>query len=179
MLNRSVLTSCALAAVLFMFLSVGCAKDEEAMPDKTAAAVGPGTGSGTGTRPSTDPGQGASNIARQAMEEFQNRHIYFAFDRHDLSAEAKATLDRKVAYLNDKKDARVQIEGHCDERGSSAYNLALGESRANSAKGYMTTAGINASRLTTISYGEERPADPGHSEAAWSKNRRAQFVLQN
>jgi peptidoglycan-associated lipoprotein len=118
-------------------------------------------------------------MTRQAREEFQNRHIYFAFDRYDLSTEAKATLDRKVAFLNDNREARVQIEGHCDERGTTAYNLALGERRANSAKTYLETAGVNASRLTTISYGEERPADPGNNEAAWAKNRRAQFVIQN
>jgi peptidoglycan-associated lipoprotein len=180
MLSRSVLTSCALVAVLLMFLSTGCTKDEEEMADAKASTVATGPGTGATTRPPTaDPGQSASSMARQAREEFQNRHIYFSFDRHELSTEAKTTLDRKMAFLNENKEARVQIEGHCDERGTTAYNLALGERRANSAKTYLTTAGVSAARLTTISYGEERPADPGHSEAAWAKNRRAQFMVQN
>jgi peptidoglycan-associated lipoprotein len=176
MLNRSLLTSCALVVVSLTFLFTGCAKDEE-MADAKADTVSSGGSTGT-QRPTTDPGRSTS-MSNQAREEFQNRHIYFAFDRYDLSTEAKATLDRKVAFMNENREARAQIEGHCDERGSSDYNLALGERRANSAKTYMTTAGVNTARLTTISYGEERPIDPGQNEAAWAKNRRAQFMVQN
>lgn len=178
MLSRSVLTSCVLVAVSLMFFFTGCAKDEE-MADAQASTVATGPGTGGPRPPAVDPGQRASDMARQAREEFQNRHIYFAFDRYELSTEAKSTLDRKVAFLNESQETRVQIEGHCDERGTTAYNLALGERRANSTRTYLTTAGVNAARLTTISYGEERPADPGQSEAAWAKNRRAQFVIQN
>jgi len=182
MLSRSVLTSCVLVAVSLMFFFTGCAKDEQ-MADAQASTVatGPGTGGPPPPPrpPAVDPNQRAAEMARQAREEFQNRHIYFAFDRYELSTEAQATLDRKVAFLNEMREVRVQIEGHCDDRGTTAYNLALGERRANSAKTYLTTAGVNAARLTTISYGEERPADPGQSEAAWAKNRRAQFVIQN
>ena len=78
--------------------------------------------------------------------------------------------------MNQNPSVRVQIEGHCDERGTEEYNLALGERRANAAKQYLTTAGISAGRLSTISYGE-RPLDPGHNEAAWAKNRRDHFVI--
>ena len=79
--------------------------------------------------------------------------------------------------MNQNSSVRSQIEGHCDERGTNEYNLALGERRANAAKQYLTTAGISAGRLSTISYGEERPLDPGHTEAAWARNRRAHFVI--
>lgn len=184
MLHRPVLTSCALVAMFLMCVVTGCAKEDE-MADAKASTVatGPGSGSamGSGTsRPAAeDPSRRATEIARSAREEFQNRSIYFAFDRYDLSTEAKGILDRKVAFLSENRDVRVQIEGHCDERGTTAYNLALGERRANSAKTYLVTAGVNAGRLSTVSYGEERPADPGHTEAAWSKNRRAQFVILN
>jgi peptidoglycan-associated lipoprotein len=182
MLSRPVLTSCALVAVVLMCLFAGCAKEEE-MPEAQATTVSSGSGtSSTGSMarpPAEDPSRRASEISRQAREEFQNRHIYFAFDRYDLSNEAIGTLDRKVAFLNDNREVRVQIEGHCDDRGTTAYNLALGERRANSAKTYLTTAGVSAARLSTVSYGEERPIDPGQTEAAWAKNRRAQFVLQN
>ncbi|HEY5764974.1 MAG TPA: OmpA family protein, partial [Candidatus Deferrimicrobiaceae bacterium] len=75
-------------------------------------------------------------------------------------------------------DAKIQIEGHCDERGTSEYNMALGERRASAASKYLQNLGIAGSRLSTISYGEERPLDPGHNEDAWAKNRRATFVLQ-
>jgi peptidoglycan-associated lipoprotein len=178
MLSRSVLISCALGAVLLAVLFAGCAKEEE-MPEAQASTVSSGPGPAPMRPPAEDPSQRAAAMARQAREEFQNRHIYFAFDRYDLSNEAKTTLDRKVAFLNDNRDVRVQIEGHCDERGTTAYNLALGERRANSARTYLSTAGVNASRLMTISYGEERPADPGQNEAAWARNRRAEFVIQN
>jgi peptidoglycan-associated lipoprotein len=75
-------------------------------------------------------------------------------------------------------DKMITIEGHCDERGTKAYNLALGEKRANAAKDYLVAMGVNASRISTVSYGKERPFDSGHSEAAWAKNRRAHFVVK-
>src|SRR5262249_43199705 len=84
---------------------------------------------------------------------------------------------RNFAFLNENGSVRSQIEGHTDERGTAQYNLVLGERRANAAKQYLTTAGINPARLSTISYGEERPLDPGHDEAAWARNRRDHFVL--
>jgi peptidoglycan-associated lipoprotein len=118
-----------------------------------------------------------SDEAAAAFQEFQNQDIYFDFDRYDLRPDARATLDRKVVYMMENGSVRAQIEGHCDERGTNAYNLALGERRANSAKQYITTAGVSDGRLSTISYGEERPADPGHNEAAWAQNRRAHFVV--
>jgi peptidoglycan-associated lipoprotein len=114
---------------------------------------------------------------QQALQEFQAQDIYFDFDQYDLRPDAQTVLDRKVAFLNENGSVRVQIEGHCDERGTNAYNMALGERRANAAKQYLTTAGVSAGRLSTISYGEERPADPGHSEAAWARNRRDHFVI--
>ena len=83
----------------------------------------------------------------------------------------------KLTFLNQNSSVRSQIEGHCDERGTNEYNLALGERRANAAKQYLTTAGVSAGRLSTISYGEERPLDPGRNEAAWARNRRAHFVI--
>lgn len=178
MLSRSVLTSCALGAVLCTWLFAGCSKEQE-MPEAQPSTVASGPGSATARPPVEDPSRRAGMLSQQAREEFQNRHIYFAFDRYELSNEAKTTLDRKMTFLNDNRDARVQIEGHCDERGSTAYNLALGERRANSARTYLSTAGVNASRLMTISYGEERPSDPGHAEAAWARNRRAEFIIQN
>jgi peptidoglycan-associated lipoprotein len=116
-------------------------------------------------------------MAGQAAQDFQNQDINFDFDKYDLRTDARSILDRKMAFLNQNSSVRAQIEGHCDERGTNAYNMALGERRANAAKQYLSTGGINPARLSTISYGEERPLDPGHNEAAWAKNRRAHFVI--
>ena len=93
-----------------------------------------------------------------------------------LRDDARKALDRNVEWLKANPTVRVQIEGHCDERGTEEYNLHLGERRANSVKQYLVKSGLDAARLFTISYGESRPVDPGHSEAAWAKNRRAQFA---
>jgi len=111
------------------------------------------------------------------MQDFQNQDVYFDFDKYDLRPDARAILDKKVAFLNENGSMRIQVEGHCDERGTSEYNLVLGERRANASKQYVTTAGINTARLSTISYGKERPLDPGHDEAAWARNRRSHFVI--
>ncbi len=103
--------------------------------------------------------------------------VHFEFDKADLRPDARATLDANADWLRRNPNARIQIEGHCDERGSVQYNLALGERRAESAKRYLESAGIASNRLSTISYGEERPVDPAHNEEAWARNRRAEFVV--
>ncbi|RJQ63121.1 MAG: peptidoglycan-associated lipoprotein Pal [Desulfobacteraceae bacterium] len=109
---------------------------------------------------------------------FESEHIYFDFDKANLKPEAQEILKRKAEYLKKVPNAKVIIEGHCDERGTDEYNLALGDRRAVSALKYLATLGIAEDRMKTISYGEERPLDPAKNEAAWAKNRRAQFLLQ-
>ena len=106
------------------------------------------------------------------------RDAFFDFDEASLRDDAKAALDGDAKYLESHGGANVVIEGHCDERGSVEYNLALGEKRARAAKDYLVAYGINASRMTTISYGKERPFDTGHTEEAWAQNRRAHFVTK-
>jgi peptidoglycan-associated lipoprotein len=101
--------------------------------------------------------------------------IYFEFDQATLSDLAKETLVRNAEWLRSNGQVRVQVEGNADERGTPEYNLALGERRAEAVRGYLSSLGIDGSRLVTISYGEERPADSGHSEDSWSRNRRVEF----
>ena len=113
-----------------------------------------------------------------AREMFENEDILFEFDSASLSVEAQEILRAKAAWLRENTRARVVIEGHCDERGTNDYNLALGDRRAFSAKSFLVDLGITESRLTTVSYGEERPLDPGSDEEAWAKNRRAHFVIK-
>jgi peptidoglycan-associated lipoprotein len=108
---------------------------------------------------------------------FESEDINFEFDQSILSDAAKQNLNKKAQWLKDYPSAKAMIEGHCDERGGAEYNLALGQKRAEAALNYLTSLGINASRISTISYGNEKPLDPGHDEAAWAKNRRAHFEL--
>ncbi len=103
--------------------------------------------------------------------------VFFELDSSDLSAAAQKALDADAALLKKYASWTVTIEGHCDERGTAEYNLALGERRAIAARAYLVSLGIAADRLRTVSYGKEFPFEPGHDEAAWSKNRRAHFVI--
>lgn len=113
-----------------------------------------------------------------AMQMFMNEDIYFDFDSSALGDMAKNVLSRKAEWLRMNTDASVIIEGHCDDRGTSAYNIALGDRRAESAKAFLLDLGIDASQLSSISYGEERPVDTGMNEESWAKNRRAHFVVE-
>jgi peptidoglycan-associated lipoprotein len=110
---------------------------------------------------------------------FEEKDIYFDFDKFDLMPEARKILAEKASFLNAHLQMKIQIEGHCDERGTIEYNLALGERRAKAALDYLVFLGITPDRISTISYGKEKPLDPGHNEEAWAKNRRAHFVIIN
>jgi peptidoglycan-associated lipoprotein len=103
--------------------------------------------------------------------------IHFDFDKSDIKSNDVGTLDQKVAILQGNPGLRIRISGHCDERGSDEYNLALGNRRANKAKEYLVQHGIDAGRIETVSYGEERPIAQGHDESAWSQNRRDEFEI--
>ena len=103
--------------------------------------------------------------------------VFFDFDKFNLKADARKTLEKQAAWLKANPSVRVTVEGHCDERGTREYNLALGERRANAAKDYLVSLGVNPGRLKTISYGKERPVAMGSNEAAWAQNRRAVTVV--
>jgi peptidoglycan-associated lipoprotein len=113
-----------------------------------------------------------------AKQMFMNEDIYFEFDSSVLLPVAREVLSRKADWLRENPETSIIIEGHCDERGTNAYNIALGDRRAETAKAYLVDLGIDEVLLTTISYGEERPVDPGHNEEAWAKNRRTHFVVE-
>ncbi|MFW6283907.1 MAG: peptidoglycan-associated lipoprotein Pal [Desulfosalsimonas sp.] len=119
--------------------------------------------------------QEARQTEAEAREQFVNEKVYFEFDDSALTSEARDVLRDKIKWLRDNPDQCVTIEGHCDERGTDEYNLALGSRRAESVKKFIVKAGIDAARLSTISYGEERPAVEDSGEDAWAKNRRAEF----
>ncbi len=120
----------------------------------------------------------AQRAMMAARNAFVNNDIYFEFDSVTLLPTAQETLSQKADYLLSTGGGySVTIEGHCDERGTDAYNLALGERRAGAVKSFLVNLGVNASQISTISYGEEHPMDTGHNEEAWAKNRRAHFNL--
>jgi peptidoglycan-associated lipoprotein len=105
--------------------------------------------------------------------------IYFDTDKFDIDAEDQAALREQAAYLQQYPNVRATVEGHCDERGTREYNLALGERRANAAKNYLVSLGVGADRITTVSYGKERPVALGSNEQAWARNRRAVTIVLN
>jgi peptidoglycan-associated lipoprotein len=143
-------------------------------------ALAPGAGGGAGAggtgQPTATPG------ARPTPKEFaptgQLRDIFFDFDRYDIRATDARTLDENAGWLKSNPDHLVLIEGHCDERGTNEYNLALGENRAKSTMNYLVSQGVQASRITIISYGEERPVCSQKNDECWSKNRRAHFLVK-
>jgi len=104
--------------------------------------------------------------------------IHFDFDKSFIREDAKPVLQKVAEYLKKNPGASLLVEGHCDERGTAEYNIALGERRAASAKSYLVSLGVKGGALSTVSFGEEKPADPGHNEEAWARNRRAHIVLK-
>ncbi|MDR3450714.1 MAG: peptidoglycan-associated lipoprotein Pal [Alphaproteobacteria bacterium] len=144
--------------------------------DTTGSNEGEGGANGAGGM-----GMGKGGVARPGTQEDLvvnvGDRVFFELDQSELSSEAQATLDRQAAWLKKYATAKVTVEGHCDERGTREYNLALGERRATAAKNYLVAAGIPAARISTVSYGKERPAVVGSNEAAWAQNRRAVTVV--
>jgi len=136
-------------------------------PPEAPAAGPPGGPGGAG-------GIGSTNIvpgSQQDLEASAGDRVFFAFDRSDISAEAREILTRQADWLRRYPNVSVTIEGHCDERGTREYNLALGERRAQAVKNVLVASGIPASRISTISYGKERPIVVGSNEEAWAQNR--------
>ncbi len=146
-----------------------------------ACASGGGSGSGSErTKPRSDPGLGDRGSRSGAVEVSSKkfRTIYFDFDQSALQRQAKQDLNHNAQALRERANTRVEIQGNTDERGTEEYNLALGMRRADTAKRYLVDLGISPSRIDTISFGEENPSVRGHSESAWAKNRRDDFVIR-
>jgi peptidoglycan-associated lipoprotein len=153
------------------------------------AAPAPAEATATATQPLDEGpdvrsvgGEAASGVdipggALGATEASPLADIRFEYDSAALTDEARATLEKHALWLQGQRNVRVTVEGHCDERGTVEYNLALGEQRARAARDYLVSLGIGAGRIRVVSYGKERPLDPGTGEAAWAKNRRDHFAV--
>ena len=135
------------------------------------------------TAPVTEGGESSDTLAGRLNEQFKREvtsdTIHFALDQYDIDSEARGILDSQATWLVAHAEARITIEGHADERGTREYNLGLGDRRANAAKNYLAARGVSATRITTISYGKERPLALGSDEGSWAQNRRAVTIVIN
>lgn len=156
-------TTIKLGLVLSSFLFLAACET----PGDDSGAAGGGAAGGYGT----------GNDSTQQLAPGVSDRVFFALDSSVIDAQSQATLESQAAWLKSNGGVNVVVEGHCDERGTREYNLALGERRANSAKDYLVSLGVSPARITTISYGKERPAAMGSNEASWGQNRRAVTVL--
>lgn len=152
-------------------------------PTVTTATAQPVTNTPDFVNPTTDtvavdtlPGD-IEELNRVAQSRGYVQDAFFEFNDSTLTSAAQSALTSSATWLKKNGQYNLLIEGHCDERGTEQYNLALGDRRANQAKEYLVTLGVDAGRIRTVSYGEERPFDPGHDESAWAKNRRDHLVL--
>ncbi len=151
----------AMVVAMALVAAAGCSK--KAVPDASTGPSGP------------SDAELAARQLEEAARIVMSEKVYFGFDRYDLTPESEAILDRKAQVLIANPKLKVLVEGHCDERGTQEYNLALGERRARAAYQYMVGRGVPASMLESLSFGKERPADPAHNEQAWALNRRDEF----
>jgi len=164
-----------IAVALTLALTSGCSSRKKV---EGGAEPPPPPPTQTEAPPVEEPPPPATTPPTDENAQANLQDAYFDYDDAALRDDAKSALEANAKYMEGHTRVNVVIEGHCDERGSVEYNLALGEKRARAAKEYLTTYGINAGRITTISYGKERPFDPGHNEEAWARNRRAHFLAK-
>lgn len=183
---KSTITRLVVMLFALTLLASGCAKkpvaEEPAMTEQPVVEMQQQAPAGVVEEQVTDtaPAYDAAAVARSAEMAAAKglKLIHFDFDQYVLTDAAKATLVSNAGLLRAAPAVKVLIEGHCDERGSDEYNLALGEKRALATKNYLLSLGVAAERMSVISYGEEMPIDPAHTKAAWAKNRRAAFKVK-
>ncbi|MQX36087.1 peptidoglycan-associated lipoprotein Pal [Roseospira navarrensis] len=132
---------------------------------------------GGGAPPVTAPSGPAAGSQQEFVQEVGDR-VFFSYDSYNLDSQAQQTLRRQAAWLQQYPQYSISVEGHCDERGTREYNLALGERRANSVRNYLVTLGVPANRVQTVSYGKERPVCTEASDSCWSRNRRGVSALR-
>ena len=168
-MNKNMISLVAIAAAL---MTAGCARRNRELPPAPPSETVPGELPGEGT-----PGQIVPGSRADFLQSVPADRVLFDFDSYSLDTEARAILDSQAEWLARNSSVNVTIEGHADERGTREYNLALGDRRANAARDYLQSRGVDASRMQTISWGKERPAAEGSNEAAWAQNRRAVTVV--
>ena len=161
------------AAVAAACASKEATQESAGVTDRSTGANPPTVGSTAATNPTNPNMPIVRNPLTDPNSPLYKRSVYFDYDSNAVKDEYRGLVQAHSRYLTDKHDAHIRIEGNCDERGSREYNLALGQRRAESVKKIMTVLGVPDARIETVSYGEEKPVAPGHDEAAWAQNRRA------
>lgn len=165
-------------ALLIATMAIAVAGCQKKRPE--TLPPGPGeTDPGASPVPGGDTGQAAPGTAAHFKQNVASDTVLFGLDQYDIDAEARRILDSQSQWLAQFPNTRITIEGHADERGTREYNLALGDRRANAAKNYLAARGVSPARITTISYGKERPVALGSDEASWAQNRRAVTIVLN
>ncbi|BCS87299.1 peptidoglycan-associated lipoprotein Pal [Pseudodesulfovibrio sediminis] len=166
---------------LSLFVAAGCAKKTTTTPTDDTVQVQDDTRMDTQDSTMEDKDLAAEQAARaktEAMVELTSVTINFAFNSYELNDSARSILALKANILRNYADVDIVIEGHCDERGTEEYNLALGERRARATYEHLVILGVDPQRMKIVSFGEEQPLDPASNETAWAKNRRAEFVVK-
>lgn len=166
-------------AVLLVVAACGTAQEESATYSATGSATGAQSGTQTTATTTGEPAviENVDRLQDDSLTSVGDR-IFFNLDRSDLTPEAQDTLRELAFWLSDRPGVSIALEGHADERGTREYNLALGARRANAARDFLVALGIDERRLTTVSYGKERPEIAGSSEVSWAQNRRSVFVVK-
>ena len=167
------------ALILGVILATGCGTKGDTKDGSADGGAEAGAGAGAETTGAAGAGAWDASALEDPNSPLFSKVIYFDYDVAELRSEFIDMLKAHAEYLSRNPDAKVVIEGHCDERGSREYNIALGERRANAVMRFFEAEGVRSTQIETVSYGEERPEDYGHSEAAWAMNRRAVLVYCN
>jgi peptidoglycan-associated lipoprotein len=166
--------------IITLFAALGLLAACETAPNTSGDAAGTGASSSTSSSSSSSADAGGSNSEQLTITEELIQigdRVLFGYDSYELTSDAKSILNSQASFLASNPSVRITIEGHCDERGTREYNLALGESRASATRDYLVAQGVNPARIKIISYGKERPAVIGSNEDAWRFNRRAVSVI--
>jgi len=167
-MNMKRMLSYALCVAVLAAMSTGCHKKKTPLSTDTGTKAGP-------ERTTSGDGQPNVDLEKLLFGDSGLQKIYFDFDSSSLRPDALAALAKNADLIKQAPGIIIQVAGHCDERGTQEYNLALGERRADAVRNHLIQLGVSGDRLVTISFGEEMPALPGHDESAWSKNRRCEF----
>jgi peptidoglycan-associated lipoprotein len=168
--------------LLTAWLVSGCATTSEQAPPGGGGGAAAGSAATVETAPAGDrgglAGRALTPAEQRRAELLAKRRVHFAFDSSEIDEEARAIIEAHAAHLVANPGLKVHLEGHCDERGTREYNLALGERRAEAVARLLKVLGVDGSRITTVSYGEEKPLDPAHNESAWRLNRRVEIIYR-
>jgi len=156
----------------------GKADTEGVVSETLKPEAGPASAGPAGGTQMASAAEAAAGVAATQETPSLFQDILFDFDKSLIRDDAKPVMASVSGYLKKNKGTKLLIEGHCDERGTAEYNMALGDRRAESARKYLVSLGVPAGALSTVSFGKEKPLDPGHNEEAWTKNRRAHFVVK-